>query len=225
VANIDGSSPHVITTAKGATGGSPAWSPDGTQIAYDSSFEGRGHIYIAAADGSHSRRLTEGRSDHLIPNWSRDGKWMYFCTNASGTFHVARMPVGGGEITVVTQSEGTASQESVDGKYVYYNHRTTDAWSVRRCTRDGADDHEIVPRIMNRSFAVGKDYLYFIPPPDRDGRSSVRSLDLRTGQTSLVTPIQKPHQRPVVLSADGRFLLFSQFDQWGRDLVVLRNFR
>jgi Tol biopolymer transport system component len=225
VANIDGTSSHVITSWKGAMGGSPAWSPDGTQIAYDSSVEGHGNIYLAGVDGSHPRRLTEGRADYVLPNWSRDGKWIYLATNGSGTFQVARMPAGGGEITQITHGGGTSSQESVDGTYVYYTHRTADAWSLRRCNRDGGNDSEVVSRIMNRAFAVGRDRIYFIPPPDGDGRSAVRCLDLRTGETNTVTPIQKPIQRPVVLSADGQFLLFSQYDQWGRDLVVVRNLR
>ena len=114
VANIDGTASHVITTAKDANGGSPAWSPDGTRIAYDSSVEGRDHIYVAAADGSHPRRLKEGRGDYLIPTWSRDGKWIYLATNASGAFEVARMPAGGGEVTEITHGGGTSSQESVE---------------------------------------------------------------------------------------------------------------
>jgi eukaryotic-like serine/threonine-protein kinase len=225
IANVDGTNARRLTAGRGAVFGSPAWSPDGHQIAFDSTAEGHGNIYTMAADGSQVRRLTGRRADHNIPAWSRDGKWIYFATNMSGRFEVARMPAAGGEITEITHGGGTASAESPDGRFVYYIHRTQDAWSLRRCHWNGDDDREVIPRLMNRAFAVGKEEIYFIPMPGADGRSSIRRLDTRTGETKTVTSIQKPMERPVMLADDGSFLLFSQYDQWGRDLVVLRNLK
>jgi hypothetical protein len=54
-----------------------------------------------------------------------------------------------------------------------------------------------------------------------DGRSSIDFLSFASGVATVVTPIQKPQFRPLALSADGRFLLFSQYEHWGRDLMFI----
>ncbi|NDJ60963.1 MAG: hypothetical protein GYB67_07550, partial [Chloroflexi bacterium] len=43
-----------------------AWSPDGTQLAFESRRDGNFEIYVMNADGSNVRRLT----DHPEPDWS-----------------------------------------------------------------------------------------------------------------------------------------------------------
>ncbi|MCI0449944.1 MAG: DPP IV N-terminal domain-containing protein, partial [Chlorobi bacterium] len=48
----------------------PAWSPDGGMVA----FYRKPDVYVANADGSAPRRLTEGWD----PSWSPDGNWIAF---------------------------------------------------------------------------------------------------------------------------------------------------
>jgi Tol biopolymer transport system component len=69
---------------------SPAWSPDGTQIAYSS----RG-IRIVKANGSFVRTVTAQGS---LPTWSRDGKTIAF-TIANSIYKIAAT---GGTVTRVT---------------------------------------------------------------------------------------------------------------------------
>lgn len=52
----------------------PAWSPDGTRIAFASTRDGEPAIYLANADGSAARRLTSGS----WPAWSPDGRRIAF---------------------------------------------------------------------------------------------------------------------------------------------------
>ena len=45
----------------------PAWSPDGTQIAFESGRDGNSEIYVMAADGSQPTNLTRNSAERLVP--------------------------------------------------------------------------------------------------------------------------------------------------------------
>ena len=64
---------------------SPAWSPDGRQIAFSSNRDGNFDIYVMDSDGKNVRNLTKhGRRDHQIPTWSPDGRQIAFSSNRDG---------------------------------------------------------------------------------------------------------------------------------------------
>ncbi|UCG43622.1 MAG: PD40 domain-containing protein [candidate division WOR-3 bacterium] len=63
----------------------PAWSPDGTQIAFvrrDST--GRG-LYVIDSSGQNERLVLEG--NWISPGWSPDGRWLVFSTAYVGTIY------------------------------------------------------------------------------------------------------------------------------------------
>lgn len=63
----------------------PAWSPDGSQIAFGSTRDGDYEVYVMNKDGNHIRKLThEPRGCHG-PDWSPDGRRIAFaCNTGSG---------------------------------------------------------------------------------------------------------------------------------------------
>jgi Tol biopolymer transport system component len=67
----------------------PAWSPDGSELAYTGWNRGRTEsaVFLASADGSRRRRLAAGRG----PAWSPDGRWIAFAavTRAGHFTHFA----------------------------------------------------------------------------------------------------------------------------------------
>ena len=67
VAAPDGSAAHDL-----GQGGDPAWSPDGTRLAFDRRGVGSTQIYVMDADGRNVTQLTQG-ADSGGPAWSPDG--------------------------------------------------------------------------------------------------------------------------------------------------------
>jgi TolB protein len=49
----------------------PCWSPDGKQIAFQTSRDGNFEIYVMNADGSDPRRLTNNDAFDGRPNWAK----------------------------------------------------------------------------------------------------------------------------------------------------------
>ena len=86
VVNWDGANLVNLTGDSAESDSHPDWSPDGTQIVFNSWRSGKAEIYIMQADGSGVRQLTEGMEDNQEPKWSPDGKWIaYHCSQTGET--------------------------------------------------------------------------------------------------------------------------------------------
>src|SRR5262245_43688778 len=87
----------------------PAVSPDGKWVAFavrDTDYDanrGRFDIWLASIDGASVRRLTTHPENDTEPQWSRDGKWIYFMSTRSGSAQVWRIGAAGGEAEQVTK--------------------------------------------------------------------------------------------------------------------------
>ena len=87
---------------------SPAWSPDGSTIAFVCS-KGRGmenDICTTPLAGGTARNLTGSWSlDPANPSWSADGKTIYFNAETNGNVHLFSVPASGGTVLQVTTGE------------------------------------------------------------------------------------------------------------------------
>jgi Tol biopolymer transport system component len=81
----------------------PAWSPDGTRIAWVTVYQGKGEVYVANADGSAPRRLTEIGPDSS-PAWSPDSTRIAF--SRGGVIHVVAASGGAPPRQLVSRSSG-----------------------------------------------------------------------------------------------------------------------
>jgi Tol biopolymer transport system component len=83
IINADGTNPHEFYAPSDyAHCGSPAWSPDGSKLAFDSirRLFGEGfddtRIMVVDAAGGQLKEVGHG----VLPNWSPDGKKIAFCS-------------------------------------------------------------------------------------------------------------------------------------------------
>lgn len=56
----------------------PAWSPDGSLIAFSRGFEGRRTIWTMKPDGTDAHPITEPGSDDVAAAWSPKGRYIVF---------------------------------------------------------------------------------------------------------------------------------------------------
>jgi TolB protein len=87
----------------------PSYSPDGSQITFESSRGGSQQVYVMNADGSNVRRISFSNGRAGTPVWSPRGDLIAFTKIGDGAFRIAVMrPDGSGERVLSTgwQDEG-----------------------------------------------------------------------------------------------------------------------
>lgn len=62
----------------------PAYSPDGTRLAFVSNRDGQFEIYVAAADGSCPFNISRHPDRDTFPTWTPDGHGVTFVSNREG---------------------------------------------------------------------------------------------------------------------------------------------
>ena len=85
----------------------PAWSPDGTKIAFTSLRDGSLEIYVMNADGTGQHNLTKHGGDDSQPTWSLDGARIAFTSNRGGNDNIHWMNADGtGQVRLTTNQSG-----------------------------------------------------------------------------------------------------------------------
>lgn len=69
----------------------PAWSPDGSKIAFTSNRDGNQEIYVMDIDGKNKRNLTNTPSEDEHPTWAPDAAMIAFQSDRGGTTEIWRM--------------------------------------------------------------------------------------------------------------------------------------
>ena len=71
----------------------PAWSPDGSQLAFDSDRSGNKDIWVTSANGGPATRITTEPEDEFDAAWSPDGsaKFRFLAQCSRALFHCASM--------------------------------------------------------------------------------------------------------------------------------------
>jgi TolB protein len=97
---LDGRPVQPLLPSDGYTYQVPAWSPDGTRIAFASNRSGNSDIWVANRDGSGMRQITNHPEIDTSPTWSPNGVQLAFVSGRSG-----------GKQIYIVNSDGTGLQK------------------------------------------------------------------------------------------------------------------
>jgi Tol biopolymer transport system component/DNA-binding winged helix-turn-helix (wHTH) protein len=236
VCDSDGLNPLQLTSfEEGPTTGSPRWSPDGRTIAFDSRHKNLADFFVISAEGGSPRCLTEEATEEFVPNWSKDGRWIYFCsTRRTGNLQIWKMPAQGGQAVQVTEHGGVEATESNDGNVLYYSK--IDRWDavsgsayIWKVPVKGGDETLVFDKsIYPRYWTVTDRGIYFIPS-DWSRSMAIEFFSFATGQVTSTIALQKAPagngHLGLSISPDGQWILCSLLEQDRSDIMLVENFR
>jgi serine/threonine protein kinase len=197
----------------------PYWSPDSKNIVFEGRPGDRGLVFVIAAGGGRPREVSS--MEGYKPSWSRDGRSIYFFSRSSGTVETWKVPAYGGNPIQLTKHGGGPGIESVDGRYFYYH--MANAPELWRIPVEGGDETLVMsesPNFMN-FWALGTQGLYFVG--EAGNQPILKLFRFETGQSRQLAVLAGSAQR-LSLPADGRSLLYSQFDGRESDIMLIDNF-
>ena len=132
--------------------------------------------------------------------------------------------MAGGLATQITRNGGSESRESADGSTLFY---TRSSMGIFQMPVNGGEEVPVpglVSAQPSRHWTVTKRGIYFLNCDKPSCPVSV--LEFASGKIKAVTTFDKPlaYLTPSLgVSADDRWLLHSQLDETGSDLMLLEN--
>jgi eukaryotic-like serine/threonine-protein kinase len=118
----------------------PSFSPDGQQIAFQSTRTGFSEIWAVDRDGSHPRQLTELRGTIAgYPRWSPDGKKIVFHSRQQSNARLFLLNVPSGRSTQLPYKPVNEFEPSWshDGKWIYFSSGRSGDHQVWKIAAEG----------------------------------------------------------------------------------------
>lgn len=180
----------------------PAWSPDGTRIAFASERDGNLEIYVMNADGSGATRLTNHPATDWGPTWSPDGARIAFASERDGDGEIYVINADGSGVKRLTNDPARdfapawspdgariAFTSSIDGNGEIYV-MNPDGSRLTNLTNNPSWDANATwsPDSARIAFSSGRDGAGGIYAMNADGSG----LTLLTSQRSDATPSWSP---------------------------------
>jgi eukaryotic-like serine/threonine-protein kinase len=241
LAKSDGSNQVPVTHFNGPYLDHLQWSPDGRRLAFDSRLHGRSDILALDCDldgmrcGEPQRLTTEVPAE--APSWSAHGEFVYFALNREGRWDIWKQPVVGGRPMQVTRNGGYVSHESPDGKWLYFSKTGKEGiWRIPGNSASGhrppaADELVIGPpyRPQVEGWVVTPDEIIFIDLARSSQPAAIRAYNVSTKHMrSILTLTEVFSDRGDIgaaVSPDLRWVLYSQLDRSGSNVIVAENRR
>lgn len=121
VADADGYNPVTILKANEPIL-SPAWSPDGKQLAYSAFSKRKIGIYLQNVTTGKRQLITQYQGLNGAPAWSPDGKQLAFVLSKDGNPEIYRYQISNRKLTRLTRHYGidTEPEWTKDGKQILF---------------------------------------------------------------------------------------------------------
>jgi eukaryotic-like serine/threonine-protein kinase len=221
---------------------SPTWAPNGREIAFSSLRTGIWQLFRKdVSSGQPDEQLTTGAGDKIVPDWSRDGRYLVFIQIGTTTAEdIWALPLDGDRQPypiLQTQAIETNPALSPDGHWLAYESAGSGRPEVlvTRFPRSRTEVNASAPRWQVSTqggsrprWSVDGRAVFYVSLDDQkimrvDVRTSDTGVESEVPRVSVEIPVMPVARSPFDVSADGRLLLLERTISKGVPLAVVKN--
>lgn len=177
-----------------AVAADPAFSPDGSRIAFTSTRDGQPEVYIMDADGSGVSRLTNSPGLDGDASFTADGQAVVFHSQRTGHRQIFVQPITSSDAVQLTQEPADNSQPSMspDGEMIAFVSNRDGNNHIWLMGKDGSNQRALTKGQQSKESAphfLRDGALTYLVEQKESGRTvtQVVKTDLVTGKTSPLT--------------------------------------
>lgn len=189
IADADGQNPQVALRS-GEPIISPAWSPDGSRLAYVSFESGKPVVYIHQLSTSKRFPVANYKGNNSAPAWSPDGNTLAVVLTRDGLSQIYLVNADGSNLRRLTRSPliDTEPTFSPDGRTIYFTSDRSGSPQIYQVGVGGGEPRRVTFNgNYNISPRISPDGKTLLSVTRRDGSFRVASLDLSSGAETLLT--------------------------------------
>jgi TolB protein len=189
---------------------SPAWSPDGTRIAYVSFENKKPVVYVHSLVSGKRQVAANFKGSNSAPAWSADGKQLAVVLSKDSGSQIYLIGADGSNPRRITDSGSIDTEPffTPDGQSIYFTSDRGGSPQIYRMSANGSGatrvtfdgSYNVSPRVSSD----GKTLIYIA----RDGgRFQLKSLDLASGQSQALTGGE--HDESPSFAPNGKMILYA----------------
>jgi TolB protein len=189
---------------------SPAWSPDGTKVAYVSFENKKPVVYVQDLTSRQRTVVANYRGSNSAPSWSPDGTKLAVALSRNGYTQVYVVNADGSGLRQLTNTNSieTEPQFSADGQFIYFTSDRSGGPQIYRMSVNGGEAQRVTfsgsYNISPRVAPDGKTLAYI---SRREGRFQLYALDLASGQELRLSDTTKDESPS--FSPNGKYIMYA----------------